>query len=62
MLMGSQHQDEDLKKTRRKNNTTQSKHLDISEKIKILKEKVQSGFYGTDEVIEKVVLRLTEEI
>ena len=62
MLMGSQHQDENLKKTSRRNKSTQTKGSDISEKIEMLKRRVQSGFYNGDDVIEKVVKRLAEEI
>ena len=62
MLMGSQHQDENLKKTSRRNKTTQAKGSDRSEKIEVLKRKVQSGFYSSNDVIERVVKRLIEEI
>lgn len=62
MLMGSQHQDENLKKTSVRNKTTQTKGSDRSEKIEVLKRKVQSGFYSSNDVIERVVQRLTEEI
>jgi len=62
MLMGSQHYDENLKKASRWNKSTQAKNSDRSEKIEMLKRLVQSGFYNSDDVIEKVVKKLTEEI
>ena len=62
MLMGSQHQDENLKKTRRRNKSTQTKSSNRSEKIEMLKGRIQSGFYNSDDVIEKVVKKLTEVI
>ena len=62
MLMGSQQQHENPKKTSRRNKLTQSKGSDRSEKIEMLKRRVQSGFYNSDDVIEKVVKRLTGEI
>ena len=62
MLMESQHQDENPKKTSRKKKSFHTKGSDRSEKIEMLKRRVQSGFYNCDDVIEKVVKRLTEEI
>ncbi len=61
MLMGSQHQDENLKKMSRREKSAQSRNADRNEKIEMLKRRVQSGFYNSDDVIEKVVKRLTEE-
>ncbi|MCH8026795.1 MAG: hypothetical protein IID63_01590 [candidate division Zixibacteria bacterium] len=46
----------------RRKKSTQTKGSDRSEKIEMLKRRVQSGFYNCDDVIEKVVKRLTEEI
>lgn len=62
MLMGSQHHDEDLKKTGRQKKSAQTRSSDRREKIEMLKERVESGFYNSDDVIEKVVKRLTDEI
>ncbi len=62
MLMGSQHQDEDLKKTSRQKKSAQTRSSNRSEKIEMLKSRVRSGFYNTYDVIEKVVKRLTDEI
>ena len=62
MLMGSQHQGENPKKMSRRKKSTQTKGSDRNEKIEMLKRRVQSGFYNCDDVIEKVVKRLTGEI
>ncbi len=62
MLMGSQHQGENPKKMSRRKKSTQTKGSDRSEKIEMLKRLAQSGFYNSDDVIEKVVKKLTEEI
>ena len=62
MLMGSQHQDGNLKKTGRRKKSAQTRSSDRSEKIEMLKSRVRSGFYNTDDVIKKVVMRLTDEI
>ena len=62
MLMGSQHQDENLKKTRRRNQPTQTKGSTRREKIEMLKRRIQSGFYNSDDGIEKVVKKMTAEI
>ena len=62
MLMGSQHQDENLKKPARRKKSTQTKGSDRSEKIEMLKRRIQSGFYNSDDVIEKVIKKLTEGI
>lgn len=62
MLMGSQHHDEDLKKTSRQKKSAQTRSSGRSEKIEMLKRRVESGFYNSDDVIEKVVKRLTDRI
>jgi predicted nucleic acid-binding protein len=58
--MGNQNQNENLAGTSKK--LAQKKSCDKKEKIKKLKELVQSGFYNSEEVIEKVVRKLAEEI
>jgi len=60
--MGSQHHDEDLKNTSRTKKSAQAKSSNRSEKIEMLKKRVESGFYNSDDVIKKVVMRLTDEI
>ena len=62
MLMGSQHQGENPKKMSRRKKSTQTEGSDRREKIEMLKRRVQSGFYNCDDVIEKVVKRMADEI